>query len=497
MPSFDVDISARLEAKLRKVWTLGRALLPTASSSFRRCGGIVNQSGEENGLLMKTRTSLTTNLLSRPLSRCGLMLTALALIALTSVPAECGTPSVRRAIGVSPEGTIWQRPNETGQAQSDDLSIPLSPPLTTVDTDLYTGYENAIYATDDKTVFIAYKRFLSDPTVSGYIPAELRIAKSTDSGHTWAITVVDANAIEEGDTIDNSVSIDGDHQSTIYVAYYTRASGLFADTKLSVAKSTDGGSTWTMQTVASGSGGDYNSIRVLNAKSAILSAHADGVAEGIHAFITDNGKTWSDTLLAGGLGNGLYTSVGAADSKSIWVSYYNSLYPDHTDMNAGKRTSSGSWKTVVLDGTSGDSDLTGIGSSITVNPSRTVFTAYEADTSSGAFVRVASTTNGKQWNVVPVQQDVTIGWNTAIHEFNGKLYVSYWRVPVGSRGQAMFAVSGDNGATWIPFAIQDPRYVTPYIDSTAPTTFYHYESYQTIDPSTFDQPVLRVARIGN
>ena len=47
--------------------------------------------------------------------------------------------------------------------------------------------------------------------------------------------------------------------------------------------------------------------------------------------------------------------------------------------------------------------------------------------------------NGSQWNVVPVQQDATIGWNTAIHEFNGKLYLSYWRVPIGSRGLAMFA----------------------------------------------------------
>jgi len=125
-----------------------------------------------------------------------------------------------------------------------------------------------------------------------------------------------------------------------------------------------------------------------------------------------------------------------------------------------------------------------------------VFAAYEADTASGAFVRVASTRNANQWNVVPVQSDLTIGWNTAIHEFNGKLYVSYWRVPSGSKGLAMFAVSGDTGTTWTPFTIPDPRSVTPYIDSTAPSNFTQYESYQTVDPSTFTQPILRVARIG-
>ena len=60
----------------------------------------------------------------------------------------------------------------------------------------------------------------------------------------------------------------------------------------------------------------------------------------------------------------------------------------------------------------------------------------------------------------------------------------------------MFAVSGDTGTTWTPFTISDPRSVTPYIDSTAPSNFTQFESYQTVDPVTFDQPILQVARIG-
>jgi hypothetical protein len=445
---------------------------------------------------MKIGTSLTTNSINRsPLLRCALFL-SLAVIAQPIITAEGGAPGIRRPIAVSAQGTSWQSANTSRQAPSDTGLAPFVT-VTTVDSELYTGYENAVYASDDNTVFVAYKRFLSDPTVSGYIPAELRVAKSTDAGQTWTITVVDANAIEEGDTINNSVSIDGHLRSIVYVAYYVRASGLFADMKLKVAKSSDGGSTWTTQTVSDGYAGDYNSIRVFNAKNTVISAHANGSEEGIHTFITrDGGTSWSDTLVAGGLGNGFYTSVGAADPNSIWVSYYNSLYPDHTDMNAGKRTPSGSWKTVVVDGTSGDPNLTGLGSSITVAPSRTVFTAYEADTTEGAFVKVATTTNGTQWNVVPVQQDATIGWNTAIHEFNGKLYLSYWRVPIGSRGLAMFAVSGDNGLTWSPITIEESRSVTPYIDCTAPSNFTQFESYQTVDPSTNQQPILRVARIG-
>src|SRR5205823_2182117 len=169
----------------------------------------------------------------------------------------------------SEQGTIWQATGGVAQSGSKSGSTPASVTVRTVDTDSYTGYENAIYAADDSTAFVAYKRFLSDPGVGGYIPAELRVAKSIDAGQTWTITVVDPNAIEEGDTIDNSVSIDGDHQGTMYVAYHVRASGLFADMKLKVAKSTDNGATWTTQTVADGYAGDYNSLRVLSANAAV------------------------------------------------------------------------------------------------------------------------------------------------------------------------------------------------------------------------------------
>ncbi|HEY2711619.1 MAG TPA: sialidase family protein [Chthoniobacterales bacterium] len=446
---------------------------------------------------MKTKTTPTTNPINGRSLRCGLFLIALMLAVPTATYAGGVMPGVRRPIANAGYGMIWQVPNDNGR---DGLSGGMAPASvtissSTVDTDLYTGYENAIFAPDDNTVYVAYKRFLSDPTTPGYIPAELRIAKSIDAGQTWTIAVVDPDAIEEGDTINNSVSIDGYRGSVVYVAYLVQPSGLFADIKLRVAKSTDGGSTWTTRTVAQGAGGDQNSIRVLNPNTAVISAHANGAAEGIHTFITrDGGTTWSDTLVAGGIGNGYYTSVGAVDSRSIWVGYYNSLYPDHQDMNAGKRLQGGSWDNFLVDD-AGDG-IAGLGSSITVAPNRAVYAAYEADTSSGAFVRVASKRNGAPWNVVDVQSDITIGWNTAIHEFNGKLYVSYWRVPSGSIGLAMWAVSGDTGLTWTPITIPETRSVTPYIDSTAPSNFTQFESYQTVDPSTFTQPILQVARIG-
>src|SRR5262249_28928765 len=152
----------------------------------------------------KTQTSSMPKSLSRPLMRHSLFLVALAFTAASGLTSEGGT-LMRRPIGMSAQSTIWQALGIAGQTASHEGLPPISTTITTVDTELYTGYENAIYAADDNTVYVAYKRFLSDPRVSGYIPAELRIAKSTDAGQTWNITVVDADAIEEGDTIDNSV----------------------------------------------------------------------------------------------------------------------------------------------------------------------------------------------------------------------------------------------------------------------------------------------------
>ena len=446
---------------------------------------------------MKIVTSLNRNPNRSPLS-CVVFFIALPLAVLTAISAEGGLPVVRRPFATSTRGVAWQMPNWISQAGSGGDTSPASVTISssTVDTDLYTGYENAIFAPDDNNVYVAYKRFLSDPTVSGYIPAELRIAKSTDAGQTWTIAVVDPDAIEEGDTLNDSVSIEGFGGSVVYVAYYVRSSGLFADTKLRVAKSTDGGSTWSIQTVADANIGDHNSIRVLSANTAVISAHANGPEEGIHTFVTrDGGARWSDTLVAGGLGNGYYTSVGAVDNRSMWVGYYNSLYPDHQDMNAGKRLHGGdAWDNFLVENPS--DGIAGLGGSITVAPNRVVYAAYEADTSSGTFVRVASKRPGGPWNVVDVQSDPIIGWNTAIHEFNGKLYLSYWRVPIGGFGLAMFAVSGDHGTTWTPMEIPESRSVTPYIDCTAPSNFTQFESYQTVDPITFTQPILQVARIG-
>lgn len=385
----------------------------------------------------------------------------------------------------------WERPGgASGVAGPSAVRATIR--MKTVDAAPWAGYENAIYAANPDTIFVAYKRFKEDPASGGYNPADLFVARSTDGGKTWTRSAIDTNAIEAGDTLDNSVSIDGDHGSTIYIAYHVRASGLYADMKLRYAKSTDGGLSWTNDLIADSGIGDQNSIRVFDANTAVISAHGAGSQEGVHVFTTTNGgSTWSDSLVEGGIGNGYYTSIAGLSAEKQWLGYYNSLYPDHTDLHAGRRAGSG-WATQAVAG-EGDPYLTGLGTSAWVAGSGRVFLAYEDDTTTGAVKVAYRDPADTQWTFSTVQSQPGIGWNTSVHSVGTNVYVSYWDSSVPT-WRVVLGVSVDGGATWAPLPIPEPRLTEPYLDSAAPAADRQFVSYQTINQAT-GHTLLRVARI--
>ena len=360
---------------------------------------------------------------------------------------------------------------------------PLTPSITvfTADSDSYTGWENKVYASDDNTVYVAYKRFLSDPSQDKYLPAELRVAKSTDAGQIWTTTVVDPQGDELGDTVNNSVAIDGDGGSTIYVAYDVEPA--LNNRTLKVAKSTDAGLTWSIQTVATGLEA-HLSIRVLNANTAVISIAG---FDHVHGLITqDGGVTWDDSTIP--TPGGAYTSVGGADARSIWISYFDGA------LNAAQRSLDGSWTDYVVD----DSPVYAIGrwDTVTVTPDRAVFIAYQAYDDNGELLRVArSNDNGASWSLIDVKHGPPDDANTAIHQSNGLVYLSFRQIKMGST-VASLALSRDSGLTWSAFAIPETLYVTEFLDSTVPSATTQYLSYQVKDASDTSKQYLRVARIG-
>jgi hypothetical protein len=365
--------------------------------------------------------------------------------------------------------------------------------MVTVDSDSYTGYENAIYAVDKDTLIVAYKRFLSDPIepTGAHIPAELRVARSIDGGKTWSVKVIDPQAIEIGDEFEQSVSIDGDHASTIYIAYLVSSSGAFADLSLHVAKSIDTGATWTLSTLGSFVG-VYNSIRVLDANNVLISASGEGPSVGLHVFSTSNGgTTWTDALVDGS-GERWYTGIDGTASGKVYVSHYWPSVPVKLHL-AKFRPAKGTWKTTPIDQAQG---YTGLGDAIALSGGA-LHVSYEDFSGSISILKVATSTDGgTSWSIVPVEQAVYVGSNTSVHTVgSARVFVSYWHANAQTlKGKPRLATSADGGATWSILTVPERQNVDLYIDLAAPAAAVQFISYQTRNFDT-DASTLRVARI--
>jgi hypothetical protein len=149
-------------------------------------------------------------------------------------------------------------------------------------------------APDTRAVIVAYKRFLTEPygTNGEVVPAQLRIARSTDGGSTWTRQGVDRDAAEEGDLVQQSVSIGGDGHGTIFAAYLVEG----PNRGFRVAKSTDDGATWKRKTISTQDVGMYNAIDVVDADHAFLVAERQYPHEALRMFsTTDGGAHWSHT----------------------------------------------------------------------------------------------------------------------------------------------------------------------------------------------------------
>src|SRR5262245_36922625 len=243
--------------------------------------------------------------------------------------------------------------------------------LATVDTTAYPGFENAIWASSRQRVYVAYKRFPTQPAGTGgeVRLARLCVARSVDGGTTWTTTIVDPDAGDGGDTIDDSVAIGG-AGGTVYVAYLAQRGESYEDMRLKIAKSTDGGKTWTTGRIARGGVGEFTSIKVVDENNVLVATNWTKVSESqTRLYSTDDGgATWTRS----GVDDfGWYTGVDQAADGRTWVTYY---HPGDTDQYlATGPSATGPWTTMLAAGAPADGLYTGIGASIAVSPSGVVF----------------------------------------------------------------------------------------------------------------------------
>jgi hypothetical protein len=420
---------------------------------------------------------------------------ALALTA-SAAGAAAGAPPSKRVLGAKLRTGQGLHPSATGPVGN---AVPIATAtIVTVDTKAFSGFENAIYAANRDRVVVAYKRFIRQPagTNGEVVPARLCIARSIDGGATWHTQVVDPDAGDVGDTIDDSVAIGGAGPA-VYVAYLAEHSEDYADRKLRLAKSADGGRTWTTRTIATGGVGEFTSIDVVDADHVLVATNWERFpASTVRLYSTDDGgATWSRSTVED---FGWYTGVDSTPTGTIWLTYY---HPGDTDLyTATGPGPAGPWSSAVVAGAPADGQYTGIGASIAVSGSGAVFVSYEEFGNGTDDVKVRSSPDGgTTWGTSDLGPG---GYDTGSEvrrdKATGRLGVSvaYWYVQPSHpiRGRVRIGQSPDGGKTWTVTVLPEPTFVAPYLDISAPTSDVRFVSYQTEDQTTHATS-LRVARV--
>jgi hypothetical protein len=415
--------------------------------------------------------------------------TVLALISTMSANARSGV----RSVGGDPTGSV------AAGGSSSRLAAPEIPArIVTVDGEQFAGAENAIYAADQRTIYVAYKRFLRDPIHPGgdVVPAELRLAKSEDGGRTWHVTVVDTHAAEKGDVVQESVSIGGDHHMTVYIAYLVEP--LTGGMRLKIAKSTDGGKTWAIRLLAQATG-EYKDMKVIDAKT-VLVASGSALSPDLLIFTTnDGGDTWRHSLV--GEGPARYVGMDRRSDGHIWINAYDGGHHDLSTM--GTTSPLGRWSMRLAAGQSGDDFYTGLWGAIDVVQAEIfiAFEDYQPSTGRSVIRFIRSSDWGDTWQRFSVDQGAGVGgkislrtWRTrAVGEMD--LFLSYrFYNSTAHQGRARLAHSSDHGQSWTVSTLPDRGSLLPYIDTAVVSRDIQYVSYQVVDADTHDQ-VLRFAQV--
>lgn len=255
---------------------------------------------------------------------------------------------------------------------------------TTLDTTGNVHYQTSI-AGVGSNVFVSY---YDDST------QDLKFAKSEDSGSTWATSTVDSTGsvgrYSSIKTVSDSTPGDG---PTVYISYYDTT-----NTALKLAKSTNGGASWTLSTPDSTTGdtGSWSSLQVTGENSLAIAYYRyyspDPYTAYYHIRVitsSNGGASWSTAYTAASTDwaeRPQFISFATPDLTNFFISY--NAYTGEDLMYVSSSNGGSSWSSVATIDSTG---LVGRYSSIDAVDANTAFIAY-GDASSNR-VKVASSGN--------------------------------------------------------------------------------------------------------
>ncbi|MEI6080464.1 MAG: sialidase family protein [bacterium] len=290
---------------------------------------------------------------------------------------------------------------------------------------------------DGSNVYVSYTALdfggivsCTDPNITPI----LKVAKSTDSGITW--NPGNIHSVKTANTGSGCWSFKSStyyYNGTIYVAYfYENENGV------KLAKSTDGGNTWTTTTISQNSTSGAENIKL------VIDSNGLYVSSGnVFYKSNDGGNTWTNGISIDNIftaGNSMVKSSG-----TLLISYYD--YNNH-NLKIAKSTDGGlTWTNQIV-----VNDARGWTTGLSLNGNK-VYVAYQAYSSNNPFI-VVSNDLGASWatqnNTVVIQgkvvsgETINMGVKVSVAKDGNNLYACYSDL----NHRLTITKSIDNGENW-------------------------------------------------
>ncbi len=276
---------------------------------------------------------------------------------------------------------------------------------------------------------------------------DVKVARSADGGYSWTNAPVDSAGTQF--FTDTGMAVSG---GAAYVSYGEYLGGASYSSIQSLAKTTDGGTNWVTSDVDGPSAGYYSSIAA-NGNSVYL-AYYENSSEALRfSKSTDGGDTWGTQLMVDTGSMGSYPAI-AVSGSYVYVSYYDAAN-GHIKVAASTDGGQNWSKFAGIDATV---NASGRGSSICAS-GLNIYVSYFYESGAGELRYAVSSDGGATWDVGDIDDTNGVGQHSSITLSNGALCVSY---SDGNNGDLMFARSVDGGTTWTTSTIDSLDWVGPY-----------------------------------
>lgn len=200
--------------------------------------------------------------------------------------------------------------------------------------------------------------------------SDVKFARSTNSGDSWTVSVIEDTCNEEGDP-----SITVDSAGNYLISYYCDQ---YENQKLKLSKSSNGGLSWSISTIDSEGVGAYSSIRAVSDNIYIVSYYDNNSSALKFAKSVNGGGSWSIVTIDDQNVYSDNTSLAVDGLGNYVISYSGLVLGSWKEALQFARSTDGgdNWTTVKVDGEEHGVTYFGRESSMEVDLSNTYLISY-------------------------------------------------------------------------------------------------------------------------